>query len=161
MDFRPSRPGYEAGVTLWWSQYAHATIGVACRPDLPPEYGGVSTQRTLVVRTPTGRPGIMRLSAPLLRTGEEGQEKGSPAEIGEGPVRLEIRARPTEYVLSFASGEVTRQVTVPASDLTVYPPVGGAFCGVMFGIYSFCKGEPVLDPADFSDISIQEDSSEL
>ena len=34
------------------------------------------------------------------------------------------------------------------------PPVGGAFTGAMFGIYSFGALEPCLDPADFSQITI-------
>ncbi len=32
---------------------------------------------------------------------------------------------------------------------TVNPPLGDCFAGAMYGIYSFGKGEPVLDPADF------------
>jgi hypothetical protein len=46
--------------------------------------------------------------------------------------------------------------TVDASGLTVVPPHGGCFAGTMFGIYSHGKNQPVLDPADFSDISIEE-----
>lgn len=41
-----------------------------------------------------------------------------------------------------------------AEDLVVAPPVGGAFTGVMFGVYAFGKGEPVLDPADFTSIKV-------
>jgi hypothetical protein len=36
------------------------------------------------------------------------------------------------------------------------PPVGGCFTGVMFGIYSFGRNQPVLDPADFLEISTKE-----
>jgi hypothetical protein len=40
--------------------------------------------------------------------------------------------------------------------LTRSPPIGGAFTGVMFGVYSFGMMEPVLDPADFSVISLDD-----
>jgi hypothetical protein len=44
---------------------------------------------------------------------------------------------------------------VPAANLTHLPPVGAAFAGVLYGIYSEGKGEPVLDPADFDDIEVR------
>lgn len=46
------------------------------------------------------------------------------------------------------------RITCSAEDLTILPPVGGAFAGVMYGIYAFGRGEPVLDPADFTAISV-------
>lgn len=52
------------------------------------------------------------------------------------------------------AGETRHEFEVPAKDLTFYPPIGGAFTGAMFGVYSFGKGEPVLDPADFKDITV-------
>ena len=36
------------------------------------------------------------------------------------------------------------------------PPFGGCFAGVIFGIYSCGKNQPVLDPADFWDLSTEE-----
>lgn len=45
---------------------------------------------------------------------------------------------------------------VRSSDLTIAPPIGGSFTGVMFGVYSFGANEPVLDPADFSNLQIVE-----
>ena len=48
------------------------------------------------------------------------------------------------------------EATFSTEDLTVMPPVGAAFTGAMFGIYAFGSWEPVLDPADFSDIVMQE-----
>jgi hypothetical protein len=52
------------------------------------------------------------------------------------------------------SGLGVQDITVDA--LTATPPVGASFAGAMLGVYSFGDGEPVLDPADFSDISIEE-----
>jgi hypothetical protein len=46
------------------------------------------------------------------------------------------------------------RITCSAEDLTVLPPVGGAFAGVMYGVYAFGRGEPVLDPADFTAIGV-------
>lgn len=28
LSFNPRRAGYEAGVTLWWNQYIHASVGI-------------------------------------------------------------------------------------------------------------------------------------
>lgn len=38
----------------------------------------------------------------------------------------------------------------------VPPAHGAAFAGVLFGVYSFGRGEPVLDAADFGDIKVRE-----
>jgi hypothetical protein len=69
---------------------------------------------------------------------------------------MRIEATPTEYFLSYklqSSGQIRR---IQAKNLAVMPPVGGAFCGAMYGVYSFGHGEPVLDPADFTDLIIKE-----
>jgi hypothetical protein len=52
------------------------------------------------------------------------------------------------------SGQGIEDVRV--EEFTAAPPVGASFAGAMLGVYSFGKGEPVLDPADFSNISIEE-----
>ena len=69
---------------------------------------------------------------------------------------LSIAASPSSYTLKLVSdaGGVEHSFDVAAQSLAVMPPVGGAFCGAMFGVYSFGEWEPVLDPADFSDINI-------
>jgi len=69
-------------------------------------------------------------------------------------VELQLECRPTGYKLRIGVGPAEQSFEVSASDLTVLPPVGGAFAGVMYGVYSFGKGEPVLDPADFTDIVV-------
>lgn len=141
LRFRPTQTGYEAGAVLWWSQYSYASIGITLlrRPDGQQE-------RTVIYRAPTGRAGKLK---------EYTQQSKESVDTSE-PVELRIEARPTEYRLSLASGGDRQEFSVPAADLTVVPPVGGSFCGTMFGIYSFGKGEPVLDPADFSDICVTE-----
>lgn len=69
------------------------------------------------------------------------------------PVDLTLRCLGTVYGLEIHQGSLSSSLTCQAEDLTVMPPVGGAFTGVMFGLYSFGKGEPALDPADFTGIS--------
>lgn len=54
------------------------------------------------------------------------------------------------------AGRVVAQEAVTVKDLTVSPPVGAPFTGVMFGVFASGAGEPVLDPADFTDIAIAE-----
>lgn len=70
---------------------------------------------------------------------------------------LSIKASPSTYTLKLAidaGGSEDHSFDIATQALTVAPPVGGAFCGTMFGIYSFGEGEPVLDAADFSEIKI-------
>lgn len=73
-----------------------------------------------------------------------------------GLVSLKVECYATEYKLLFHTGDNGREKVVgfDASKLTVMPPVGGAFTGAMYGVYAFGKGEPVLDPADFTDIRV-------
>ncbi len=61
MRFRPSRPGYEAGLVLWWSQFAYATVGVAA-VELP---DGAGVAERVVLRRPTGRAGDMQVRLSL------------------------------------------------------------------------------------------------
>lgn len=71
------------------------------------------------------------------------------------PVKLTVICEGSTYKLSFDQGpENKTHVSCSAGDLTIMPPVGGAFTGVMFGVYAFGRGEPVLDPADFSNIRV-------
>jgi hypothetical protein len=76
--------------------------------------------------------------------------------MNEQPIEFKIIATPTMYSLQIGTSGSTFQTSVYAKDLTVAPPVGGCFAGVMFGVYSFGKGEPVLDPADFSNVRMEE-----
>jgi hypothetical protein len=69
---------------------------------------------------------------------------------------LRIEARPISYKLALLSGDVEEEFSFLTKDLTVPPPVGSVFCGVLFGIYASGKGEPVLNPADFSNIYIKD-----
>lgn len=74
--------------------------------------------------------------------------------LNHGPVELTLRCSDTTYELELRQGTLKASQRCRAEDLTVMPPAGGAFAGVMFGVYSFGKGKPVLDPADFTDIKV-------
>ncbi|CRK18282.1 hypothetical protein BN1708_012318 [Verticillium longisporum] len=144
ISFQPSRLGYESGVTLWWNQYSHASIGIAAVAN--PNGGGLV--QTIVAREPTGKNGDLKTTYPLLNTGKRLDTSK--------PIHLSIEARPKDYTLSFSSGDDGTSVSCTSEALTIAPPVGCAFSGVMFGIYAFGKSEPALDPADFTDIEIVE-----
>ncbi|KAI1132767.1 glycoside hydrolase family 43 protein [Nemania abortiva] len=87
--------------------------------------------------------------------GEQALAMVSRAPTGK-PGEMTIETSPTTYSLSFKVENYSSTYHFESKDLTIMPPIGGAFCGVMFGIYSFGQGEPVLDPADFFDLVIRE-----
>ncbi|KAH8899237.1 Arabinanase/levansucrase/invertase [Thozetella sp. PMI_491] len=147
--FNPRKQGYEAGVVLWWNQYSYATIGIA---RISRE-GGVQ-ETTLLCRAPTGCAGDISIVYPLVK--QDGSRVELEAEAMETTgLELAVECRPTSYKLSVTGGSVSHSVEVPAEKLTVAPPVGACFTGVMYGIYSCGKGEPVLDAADFWDIDVR------
>lgn len=174
MAFSPSKPGYEAGLVLWWNQYAFATIGIT----LVEQSGGDRVQ-TVVSRTPTSQAGVFKVSRrrkpsifayshahhasqteyPLLLA-HEAPSGVEQHHLTQGLVELTLRCSGATYELELRKGISKASRTCRAEDLTVMPPVGGAFAGVMFGLYSFGKGEPVLDPADFTGIKVMNRSIE-
>ncbi|KAM0194777.1 hypothetical protein ACHAPI_006780 [Fusarium lateritium] len=138
MDFKPTVRGYEAGVVLWWSQYSYASLGV------------VATQcDDGKLESKIGYKGA---------TGKAGEFVTSTVDFSSlDSVEFTIRAYATKYELSLTAGGKKSEVfTVEANTMTVMPPVGGCFTGVMLGIYSFGRNQPVLDPADFLEISAEE-----
>ncbi|KAK4103159.1 glycoside hydrolase family 43 protein [Parathielavia hyrcaniae] len=144
MDFKPSRLGYESGVTLWWNQYSFASIGVGV---MEPR-GGAKAVQTVIARQTTGKNGDLDVSYPLFDLG---------VTVGaDDAVQFTIDTTPTDYKLTVSVGEASTSVSFDAETLTISPPVGGAFTGAMFGIYASGKSEPVLDPSDFWDIEIVE-----
>jgi hypothetical protein len=75
------------------------------------------------------------------------------------PVKLTIASEATRYTLSITVGDVSATASFSSETLTIFPPVGGAFCGTMFGLYAFGPSEPVLTPSDFHNIYIDEGKS--
>ncbi|WYZ43831.1 hypothetical protein EsH8_VII_000267 [Colletotrichum jinshuiense] len=148
MLFKPSRAGYESGVVVYWSQYSYATIGITAVQ----QENATSTVPTIITREPTGKISEFKVAHPLS---EPGASSASALDL-ERPIQMIITAKPTEYEINLSVGEVQTSISFTSEALTVFPPVGGAFCGVMFGIYAFGRSEPVLDPSDFTDIEILE-----
>ncbi|SCO12552.1 related to xylosidase/arabinosidase [Fusarium fujikuroi] len=139
MEFKPKVRGYEAGIVLWWSQHSYASLGVVA---LEKDDGKVETR--VICKGAAGNANEFKTSETDLGANLEN-------------VELAIRAYPTKYKLSLkAGGKESEVFTVDASALTVMPPHGGCFAGTMFGIYSYGKNQPVLDPVDFSEISTEE-----
>ena len=62
MTFEPTKRGYEAGLVLWWNSYSYATVGLTAV-----EGQGSRLAKAVVVRTPTGRPGVMKVSDTIVR----------------------------------------------------------------------------------------------
>lgn len=56
MIFNPRKPGYEAGLVLWWSQFSYSTIGVSNMRD---QQG--SPQAVISCRSPAGRAGDLNV----------------------------------------------------------------------------------------------------
>ncbi|KAI0410376.1 glycoside hydrolase family 43 protein [Xylaria grammica] len=148
MQFSPRKSGYEAGIVIWWSQYSYASYGLTLR-----ERPDGEQVLTMASRVPTGKAGEMTLRHLDLKA--NGKENTVPKILLGDIIQLRIETTPTEYSLSFEFQGYESTCRIQARDLTVMPPIGGAFCGAMFGIYSFGRGEPVLDPADFFDFIIK------
>ncbi|KAI1358734.1 glycoside hydrolase family 43 protein [Xylaria arbuscula] len=147
LQFNPRKQSYEAGVVLWWSQFSYVTCGLILHERLGEQI------LTIVSRTPTGKAGEMAFHYLDLKTpyNEDEVRRILPGDT----IQLRIEAKPTEYKLSCGLGGHESSFCVDAKDLAVMPPVGGAFCGTMFGIYAFGRWEPVLDAADFFDLNIR------
>lgn len=95
----------------------------------------------------------MQTQYPLVPKEENPQ--GTQTALEPKPLKLEIACQGNKYELSLKQlGVNLAQNTCHAADLTVLPPVGGAFAGVMYGIYASGNGEPVLSPADFTKIRV-------
>ncbi|KFY92775.1 hypothetical protein V498_04745 [Pseudogymnoascus sp. VKM F-4517 (FW-2822)] len=139
LNFQPSKAGYEAGIVVWYSLFSYASIGVTIASEGPD-----AGKRVLLLRSPTDKFGVLTESTYPL----------SP----EGQVTMAIQGDGLQYTLSYSEeGKDDSKSLAPVQSklLTRSPPIGGAFTGVMFGVYSFGKMEPVLDPADFSKISLE------
>jgi beta-xylosidase len=149
LNFEPSKVGYEAGIIVYWNSFSYATIGIRAI-----EIDG-HTCATIVCRQPQGGASTFKDSAPLLEYSKQvNLEKVSMrlcAEACNGAYRL--FAKHPKHSLEVGDAE---SFTFTSEELAVTPPVGMSFTGAMFGVYAFGNWEPVLDPADFSEIHVRE-----
>lgn len=153
MEFGSQQIGAEAGLVLWWSQFSYATVGV--RFVATP---GDSRRPRILCRTPEGRPGEFHVRLPWTSLWNTCSDANmSIAQTTSAYLSDSVATTPSTIVpvrLTLVCEGSTAHVSCSAEDLTIMPPVGGAFTGVMFGVYAFGRGEPVLDPADFTDIRV-------
>lgn len=145
LEFKPSRKGYEAGITVWWNMYSYASIGITAMMHEN------QLTSTVVCRKPTGSVGALETTYPVIA--HTSSQQAFDASV---PSQLSAEATPTTYTLKITQGAREWSFSFDIEDLCIMPPVGGAFTGTMFGLYSFGSWEPVLDPADFSNIMIHE-----
>lgn len=118
MQFTPRKAGYEAGIVVWWSQYSYATYGLTLR-----DRSNEESTLAMVSRVPSGKAG----ETTLRYADEPGADKIRPGDT----IQLRVEATPTAYDLSFGIQGPRSVRRIPAKDLTVMPPIGGAFCGTM------------------------------
>ncbi|KAH1593582.1 hypothetical protein KXX44_008053 [Aspergillus fumigatus] len=130
LEFYPDNSSTtEAGVVFWLSEASHQVIGVRQCDD-------GSGNRCLITRTFTG----------TNNTHVE-TSVGIPA---TGPVRLYIRAEPTQYTLQYSldEGKTIKNATSFSNSLLAQGI--SSFTGSFFGLYSTGRGYPSLVPADFA-----------
>ncbi|KAK6521868.1 hypothetical protein TWF506_002071 [Arthrobotrys conoides] len=142
LEFYPDRKTYEAGTVVWWNSYTFSSIGIRVTE---------SGQRYIAVKQASdGKGGFEEIRHELPE--------------GKYPVQLHIKALPLEYHLGFSfptDGEpdhhlkrtktdITWLSSISTRIMTLLPPIGNAFAGMMFGVYAFGELERCLVPADFS-----------
>jgi len=120
-------------------------------------YTTSTSLETLFMAIDAQIPGFLSAWRAQRRTRRRRAVQDSPTDT----IQLKIDAAPTKHNLSFKLDGYGQTCRVQAKNLTIFPPVGRAFCGTMFGFYSFGRGEPVLDSADFTGIHITKPTGEL
>ncbi|KAK9489210.1 glycoside hydrolase family 43 protein [Lipomyces doorenjongii] len=134
LEFDPAlSETYQAGIVVWYSAFSHASLGIARSSNDLSKRAIVFTKKTI---------------------GEE-VIKRDVCEIDSGPVTLLIVASRSMYRLFFRLGFSNEDGIILGGDISSaallrYPPIGGLFTGVQFGLYSTGQGEPCLAPADFA-----------
>lgn len=134
LSFQPTSSNTESGTVLWWNYFTYSSIGIRLSPS-------DSTQRIIRFRPAAGK----EVTIPLNN------------EVSD--VEFIIRCSNEKYEFGFVGfsedrdmDEVTNTIwlgEIPTEDMTVDPPIGAAFTGMMLGIYAFGELEGCLVPADF------------
>jgi xylan 1,4-beta-xylosidase len=124
LDFKPTREGEEAGVALRQNERHHYEIGVR---------RGASGGREVYVRYRVG--GIVSDAAAQT--------------IGDGPVRLRVRALPEIYRFSYAVGGEAFRDLGGVETRYLASEVANGFNGVFLGPFATGRGRDAAAPADF------------
>ncbi|KAH8149830.1 uncharacterized protein LAJ45_05982 [Morchella importuna] len=131
LDFKPTNPRHEAGVTIFLSIHYHNEIAITLHPE--------TKKRVIAAKTRMG------VNASLNTTYAEIPETGT--------VKLYIKAEPSKYSLGYATGNGKPIYIAEVENrwLQAYLPGWQVFTGSFFGVYSTAGlGLPMLVPADFN-----------
>jgi xylan 1,4-beta-xylosidase len=125
LDFKPTRAGEEAGLAIRQNERHHYEIGVRLAPD--------GKGREVYLRYRVG--GVSNVAA------------AQP--VGEGPVRLRVRAYPEFYRFSYAVGEGSFRDLGGVETRYLASEVANGFNGVFLGPFATGRGREATAPADF------------
>lgn len=141
---RESRPNHEAGIVLWWSQYSYISISATLMTH--------NTISITITKTASSSKTTTTTSLPVNRAPTTNPETTTPT------ITLIIKATPSNYSFHYNLGTKDKQLlTLPMTEVVRDPDVGGAFAGMMWGIYACGNGEPCLEPVVFSSVSVRND----
>ena len=127
LSFHPNSPHSEAGTAVWWNYFTYSSLGIRVSKVDP-------SKRVLRYRPANGNEVLVGL------------------ETKNDEVKLVIRCEGEKYNFGFAEGNLgeTQWISdISTEEMTVDPPVGAAFTGMMLGLYAFGELEGCLVPADF------------
>ncbi|KAJ3986977.1 glycoside hydrolase family 43 protein [Lentinula detonsa] len=141
----------EAGVTVFYGDFAHNDIGVVGVSD------DGSGERVVVTRTlsPAEQVGPWALTT---TNSTVTTVTYTPLSTKSGPVKFVVVGNSTSYSLGFAEGnatetdsfgEITYTATFDSVSMSVMPVNDFFFKGASFGVYNTGNGRPSLSPADF------------
>jgi alpha-N-arabinofuranosidase len=124
VDFQPTRPDEEAGLTVLANASHHYEIAVAGAP------GGA---RRVLLRRRIGDLAAVVAEEP----------------VGPGPVTLRVTGQPQQYTFSFSVAEGPQRALGTGSTRYLSSEVAGGFTGVYLGLYATGHGANCAAPADF------------
>lgn len=134
LSFQPTSSNTESGTVLWWNYFTYSSIGIRLSPsDL--------NQRVIRFRPATGKEVLLPIKNEgsdikfIIRCLNEKYDFGFVELGGEGNADEDTNA---QWI-----GSITTE------EMTVDPPVGAPFTGMMLGLYAFGELEGCLVPADF------------
>ncbi|KAH0293925.1 hypothetical protein M436DRAFT_71387 [Aureobasidium namibiae CBS 147.97] len=133
LDFQARYSHCEAGTVVYWNPYTFSSIGICKGPN--------AESRMIRCKTPIS-PGKFTITyRPLDHM---------------SPIKLAIRFTETGYTLGYAELDEEYQWFghIGMESMTVDPPRGMAFTGMMFGLYAYGELQRCLEPADFAYASL-------
>ena len=127
IDFNPTNPRHEAGITVFLNIHFHNEIAVTIHPKT-----GV---RTIVTHTRFGPNGTLNTTYHSIPQ--------------TGTVKLFIKAQSTKYSLGYAVGNKLPNYVAEVSSrwLQAYLKGWQNFTGTFFGVFATGNGWPMLVPA--------------